>query len=224
MAVNQNRYLNIAYYTELQRRMIDIFRYVSCHERNFNTYSIILESLFVDTGAFFDSLCQTLIRTRVSNGQPFKQESIVANLAKKVSGKDNFNISNYRDLLEGDFTLSAKEVNLNPYEDMFFAYPTNYRPDKVTGYLFAPFKEWANNESLPWWKAFTDLKHDRVQNFRAATLGNVIYALAAVFILLTIYNESDFKEGHVALEIYDLFLPKYWQWKGRKMPGQFTWL
>ena len=68
--------LHVAYFTELQRRLLDIFRYVSCHKDNFDAYSIIIESLLTDSGSFFDSLCQTLIRTRSSSGHHFRQESL----------------------------------------------------------------------------------------------------------------------------------------------------
>jgi hypothetical protein len=87
-----------------------------------------------------------------------------------------------------------------------------------------PFKEWATpGSSSPWWRAFTHLKHDRLTNFREATFGNCVYALAADFVLLTLSNEHEFKDGHVSPEVYDLFFPKYWTWKGRVMPGVFTW-
>jgi hypothetical protein len=101
--------LDLPYYVELQRRMVDIFRYVSCHERNFATYSVILESLLIDTCSFFDSLCQTLIREKSLAGHVFKQESGIDDFSKKVSGgKADFNFRDYRELLEGDFVLSTR--------------------------------------------------------------------------------------------------------------------
>lgn len=215
--------LDIPYYIELQRRMFDILRYVSCHEKNFDTYSVILESLLIDTCSFFDSLCQTLIREKSLAGCTFKQESLVDSFKKKVSGNAEFNFGDYRELLEGDFVLSTKEVNLNPYEDALYSNPMHYLPDKVSGHLIVPFKEWATGSSSPWWKAFTDLKHDRMINFREAKLRNVIHSLAAVFIILTLRNETEFKAGSVSLELYDLFFPKYWTFKGRVSVMNFMW-
>lgn len=215
--------LDIQYYIELQRRMFDIFRYVSCHERNFDTYSVMLESLLIDACSFFDSLCQTLIREKSLAGWTFKQESMVSDFKKKVSGKSEFNFGDYRELLEGDFALSTKEVNLNQYEDALYSNPVHYSPDKISGHLIVPFKEWAAGSSSPWWKAFTDLKHDRMSNFREAKLRNVINSLAAVFIILTLRNESEFKAGSVSLELYDLFFPKYRTFKGRVSVMNFMW-
>jgi hypothetical protein len=216
--------MDIPYYIELQRRMFDIFRYVSCHERNFETHSVILESLLVDTCSFFDSLCQTLIRERSGAGHVFKQQSHIGDFEGKLSGSSEFNFGDYRTLLEGDLVLSKKEVNLNPYEDALYSNPINYAPDKIAGYPIVPFKEWATDPGRSlWWRAFTALKHDRLQNFHQAVLRHVIYALAAVFIILTLRNETEFKAGRITPELYDLFVPKYWTFKGRVMPGIFMW-
>jgi hypothetical protein len=218
-----NQQLEIAYYMELQRRIFDIFRYVSCHEANFGTYSIILESVLVDAGSFFDSECQTFIRHLASNGYTFKAEANVKDFRRKGEGKDNFNFADYRTLLESDFRVSTMEVNLNPYDDAFFANPAQHIPDKVNGYLLSPFKDWSTGSSSFWWSAFTDLKHDRLSNFRNATLGAVVHTMAAVFVILSINNESAFKQGQISTAAYDLFLPKYWKWKGRVMPGNLMW-
>lgn len=167
-----NQQLEIAYYMELQRRIFDIFRYVSCHENNFNTYSIILESVLVDAGSFFDSECQTLIRHLATNGHKFAGQNNIKDFGRKVEAKDNFNFGDYRMLLEAHFKISSMVVNLNPYEDAYFGNPTQYSPDKVSGYVVSPFSDWAKADTPSfWWKAFTDLKHDRLSNFRNATLG-----------------------------------------------------
>jgi hypothetical protein len=47
---------DVSYYVFLQRRLYDIFSYVSCHIGNFDTHSIQIESLLVDVCSFFDSL------------------------------------------------------------------------------------------------------------------------------------------------------------------------
>lgn len=215
--------LDIPYYIELQRRILDIFRYVSCHERNFDTYSVILESLLIDTCSFFDSSCQTLIREKSLAGHGFKQEPQVADFKKKVSGSKEFNFADYRQLLEVEFVLSTKKVNLNPYEDALYSNPMHYLPDAISGYIIEPFAEWAAGSASPWWNAFTGLKHNRLSNFREARMRNVIHSLAAVFIILTLRKEAEFKAGSVSLELYELFFPKYWTFKGRVSVMNFMW-
>ena len=141
-----------------------------------------------------------------------------------MKGKDDFNFADYRKLLEGDFILSTKAVNVNPYEDAFYSNPMPYLPNAVAGHLISPFDEWgAGNKSSPWWKAFTELKHDRISNFRKASLRNALYSLAATFIILTFRHEAEFKAGSVSLELYDLFFPKYWTFKGRVAVMNFMW-
>jgi hypothetical protein len=214
--------MDIPYYIELQRRMIDIFRYVSCHEDNFGTYSVVLESLLVDACSFFDSLCQTFIREKSQTGYTFKQES--RDFKKKVEGKEGmFNCGDYRALLEDDFGLSKHELNLNRYDDSLCLNPMQSSPDQMSGYRIVPFRAWANNDLLPWWEAFTHLKHDRLTNYRAANLGNAIYSLAGAFVILALRNESEFKAGSVPPELYDLFFPKYWKSSGRLFPGTLKW-
>jgi hypothetical protein len=219
--------LDIPYYLELQRRMFDIFRYVSCHEKNFDTYSVVLESLLVDACSFFDSMCQTFIREQSLAGHTFKKQSETKRFTEKASGKEEFNFGDYRALLEDDYALSNREINLNPYEDALYSNPMHYSPDQISGYLVSPFKEWAVSGSgigSPWWQAFTALKHDRLRNFREAKLKNAIDSLAAAFMILTLRNETEFKAGTVPSDLYDLFFPKYWTFKGRLFPGIVTWL
>jgi len=206
------------------RVMFDIFRYISCHQRNFDTYSVTLESLLVDTCSFFDSLCQTFIRETSRTGVVFKQESQIDNFKKKVNGSAEFNFGDYRTLLEVQFVLSKAAVNLNPYDDALYLNPLSYHPDKLSGFAVLPFEEWAReNAPSAWWKAFTDLKHDRLSNFQQAKMRNVIYALAAVYVILTFRNEADFKAGKVAAELYNLFVPKYWAFKGRVTASVYMW-
>jgi hypothetical protein len=220
-----NPLLDIPYYLELQRRTVDIFRYVSCHEKNFDTYSVTLESLLTDSCSFFDSLCQSFIRDKSKAKVAFKRESDVPDFKKKVDHDNaNFNCGDYRILLESQFGFSAWEVNLNPYEEAFYFNPVRYSPNEIRGYLIGPFKEWATTGKSPlWWVAFTGLKHNRIRNLHDANLRNVLHSLAAVYIVLTIRNETEFKMGMVSLELYDLFFPKYWTYKGRVSVMNFMW-
>lgn len=203
--------------------MFDIFRYVSCHEKNFATYSVSLESLLVGTCSFFDSQCQTFIREKSAAKYAFRQEANVPQFVNKVSGRTNFNCGEYRELLEADFALSKRTVNLNPYEDKMYLNPLSYAPDAVSGYSISPFKEWAAGTSPFWWDAFTNLKHDRLKHRQEATLRSAIYALAAAFVILTLSNEKDFKEGHITPELYDLYFPQYWTFRGRVGLMGFLW-
>ena len=73
---------NLIYYIDLQRRLQDIFLYVSCYEENFNVYSIKIESLIIDTCSFFDSLCQGFIKSLKTKNHTFKKENEIRNFIK----------------------------------------------------------------------------------------------------------------------------------------------
>jgi hypothetical protein len=223
--------LELDYFHELQRNMTDIFRYVACHEANFGSFSIRIESALIDTAAFFDSVCQDFIRlshvehnVRRETGETgdpytsrFKAAGKVKKFPQKASGNAEFNMGDYRILLEMELNLSHCEVLLRPYQQN---YPTLKCPD---GFRLNPFTQWAKEEKLPWWEAFTKLKHDRINNFQEATLGNAINALAATFIVLSFKYEEDFRGGLLFRETYDLFHPLYWEKAGSIVPVVPMW-
>lgn len=212
---------DVTYYLELQRRLFEIFLYVSCHEDNFGTFSIKLESLFVDICSFLDSLCQTVIRELGSTGHRFKAENSVKSLRDKMSGAEHFDFGDYRGLLEGDFLLSTKELVLNPFEGSLHAF--GGQSVSIQGPRIKPFSEWATGKSPDWWRAFTKLKHDRLANARESTLKNVILSLAATFVVLAYRNEGMFKAGSVNAQVYHLFMPTYWDFKDYAFKGQPMW-
>jgi hypothetical protein len=58
-----------------------------------------------------------------------------------------------------------------------------------------PFKAWENREyhTLPWYKAYNDVKHNRHEHFSDANFGNLISSLAALAILLSAqFKDHDF--------------------------------
>jgi len=219
--------LDVPYYIELQRRFEDISLYISYHESNFGTYSIRIENLFVDICAFFDSLCQTFIRNLVMKGHDFIQKGNVKDFDSKITKKNKFNIVDYYWLLNTNFKLADRFLNLNIYEDNFYDNPQRGLPDSVHGYFVHPYKEWCNAAyyPLPHWKAFTELKHDRLSNMKVATFLNTINALGAVYIILTLKNEEQFFSGYISEELYKIFFPKYrdWKWRGRLGSGNILW-
>ncbi|WP_018343404.1 hypothetical protein [Cytophaga aurantiaca] len=216
------RQLDTPYYLELQRRFKDIILYVSCHQDNFETYSIKIENLFVDTCAFFDSLCQTLITDMTVSGHSFSNSLSVKNFSDKISGTEFFNMADYKTLLEREFTMSEKEVNLNIYEDYFFGNP-QFLSRPVNGFKIKPFDNWETGGGLKWWTAYTKLKHNRLSNIKEATLEQTISSLGATFIILSLRNEVDFKNGKISIELYEVFYPLYWEFKGKVGTGITMW-
>ena len=53
-----------------------------------------------------------------------------------------------------------------------------------------PWEEWANGQSPFWWRAYTDVKHQRDTQFRQANLKNMLNAVAGLFVAcLFLYKE-----------------------------------
>lgn len=216
--------LDFPYYLELQKRLEELFLYVSCHEKNFNTHSIKIENLFVDNCAFFESLCQSFIIEKVEEGYQFRFKNNITDFDKKVRGEKHFSIVDYRMILDKEFNLSEKELNLNTYEDLYFGNPQGIDlPAKINGYKIKPLNDWALDKNPQWWLSFTKLKHNRLKNIKQATLKNLINSVGATYLVITLKNEDKFKKGKVSEELYNVFYPKYWTFKGRVSVGIVRW-
>lgn len=216
--------LDFPYYLELQKRLEEAFLFVACNEKNFGTHSIKIENLFVDNCAFFESLIQSFVLELYHSGHKFIYQSQITDFQKKIDGHKHFSIADYRVLLENEFDLAKKELNLNSYEEDYFGNPQAIiLPAKINGYKIRPLEKWNDNKNPLWWNAFTKLKHNRLKNIKRATLKNLINSVGATFLILTIKNEKQFKLGKVPEEIYNVFYPKYWTFKGRASRGVVKW-
>jgi hypothetical protein len=209
--VDRGGYLNVGYYDELQKRLFDVFLYVSCDNRNFGTFSITLVSVFLDAASFFDSLAQTFIRSHVVAGNQFKAESKIDDFRRKIDGNSFFTMDDYRRLLEAEFLFSDKVLNLNTHGDDFYSPPTACFRDPARCFDVKPFAAWSLDKNPEWWRAFTRVKHDRIQHMEQATLGNTIEAYGAVLVVLTFLHQKFMKSHTRALDTYRLFTPRYWK-------------
>lgn len=215
-------HLDIQYYIELQKRLKEIFLFVSCNKENNDVYSIKIENLFVDSCAFFDSLSQTFIRE--------KREMISEKTAKeikkfnpKISGKEHFNMGDYRLILEELFQMSEKEIILNSYDEDFREFKKFRGLKEGEGYRIKPLAEWKEGKAPEWWNNFTSLKHDRLKNIKLANFESLIDSLGTVFVILAYRNEAAFKSGEIPDEVYDVFYPTFWTKKAMLLSGKPTW-
>lgn len=204
-------HLDVSQYLEFQKRVLALFPHISCRTENFQTFSTVLVSVLVDAGSLFDSLAQTFIRHCAFSGISFRAAGSVRDFQKKINVEKFFTMEDYRVLLEEQFEMSAKALNLNVYDDDFYSYPTRCLHDASHRFELRPFKEWSEDRSLPWWNAFTALKHDRSTNLTKATLENTLLATAGAFVLLTVFHEAYLKKRFRGLDLLKLFTPLYWK-------------
>src|SRR5262252_9975548 len=102
---------DLIYYIDLQRRLQDVFLYVSCDEDNFNVYSVKIEGILIETCSFFDSLCQVFIQNLIKKNHKFTKENEIEEIHKKLDTQNrrkHFNIQDYEKLLNVDFYLHDK--------------------------------------------------------------------------------------------------------------------
>jgi hypothetical protein len=212
-------HLEVGYYSELQKRLIGLFQTVACDQRNFGTFSVVMASIFLDSASYLDSLAQNLIRAYASAGKTFKSAGSVRDYAKKLQGDLHFNMADYRCLLDVEFGLSAKEVNLNCHGGDYYGSPTACLAESAARFPMSPFAEWSSGQSPAWWKAFTDVKHDRIKHGNKATLENTLLSMAAVVVVLVEYRPRYMRESAAGLDAFRLFTPLYWKISASRMAG-----
>jgi len=68
------------------------------------------------------------------------------------------------------------------------------------GEIIEPFANWNTTrpaQSLEWWQAYNEVKHNRVAQMKKASLKNVLYSLCALCLLeMKHYEEFDKAKGH----------------------------
>ncbi len=201
------RPIEAPYFLELQSRLLEIFKYVSCHKDNFNTYSIKIENLFVNVCAFYDSLAQALIRHLHSEGHVFT--STVSDFTKKMDGDKEMNFKDYRYLLINEFDMKEMEINLNVYEEGYIPNAVRLPIEPIENFLFKPYGKVTSGGAQKWWRAFTKLKHDRLENIAHAKLKYLIDAMGATYILLTFKQKDAFVNATLPPEIFKVFYPSH---------------
>jgi hypothetical protein len=82
-----------------------------------------------------------------------------------------------------------KTANINHYRDLLT--PLHVAEAEVAFtfwnpslHWFTPFRAWASSQPLSWYRAYNDVKHDRVRQFSAASLANVLLAVSGLFVCL----------------------------------------
>jgi hypothetical protein len=69
---------------------------------------------------------------------------------------------------------------------------------------FEPWKGWTQEESPPWWKAYNQVKHDRLQSSRDGNLGNVLNAVAGLGVIMGFFGTHLFPKWNFTGELFDL--------------------
>jgi hypothetical protein len=141
-------------YRLLEDDLIEIFDYVEPVDANKLAYSHRIYQLLLRACTEFEANAKAVLR---ANG---------------YSKSSNFNIIDYHKL--------EAACRLSEYGVMTPVWSGARR-------VFEPFKAWQSSGAytpLGWYQAYNDTKHNRTSSFPAANFGNVLDAVAGVFIVL----------------------------------------
>lgn len=81
----------------------------------------------------------------------------------------------------------ARRGNIDDYRAVLTAHPLQLATTSVFvpryGMEFKPWDNWASNCNPDWWRSYNNVKHQRDQYFKEATLKNALNALGALLLL-----------------------------------------
>lgn len=160
----------------IQKDVIDLFDYIEPADSNEKCYSYRIHSLLLRLCIEFEDNAKAIL---YENGFEKKDKS-----GKPV----RLNISDFK-MIESTHYLSMFEVRLP-----FWSGNNGERK---------PFLDWKNGKnSLGWYEAYNDIKHDRRQKFIQANFSHLIDAYCGLVVLLTSqFGQNDFVPRPVLLAL-----------------------
>jgi len=86
--------------------------------------------------------------------------------------------------------------NINKYQDIITEVIPKFHESKVSmpkfGKNFCPWSNWSLPHCSPdWWQGYNKVKHERIRHFQKANLKNTLNAMAALCLLLVLYQSSE---------------------------------
>lgn len=167
-------------FSYIQQDILSLFESIEPSDINCPTYSFRIHSLLMRTCIEVEANFKAILKENIYN-------PIIKNGANAGQPRldHTWNIK--------DFKIINKTHHLDEYkiELPFWAGPGKERQ---------PFKEWKTTDSLPWYKAYNECKHDRLKNFPKANLGNLIDAYCGLFVLLSAqFRTESFSPGDISL-------------------------
>lgn len=158
----------LRWYERLELSVLEYSEHVPLVQANDNLESPFLVSCLMDAGGLIDSLFREL----VDDSKPIK---------KKLKLKRDYNIDDFRHCF-------SSRLNLPNMKSILLQSPPRY---------LSPFSTWATATSEAeylnpdWWKAYNNLKHDRLTFIKKGTLGAALNALCALHQLLARFPKRE---------------------------------
>ena len=153
-------------YKSLEEDFMKYLRFVPLTDEHDEVWSLYLGDLLIRTGSILDSFFRRAI---------FSPELDTATNIKKYRTLDDLriNMGTYREVFDPFYGLSSKNIHeLRTFKSL------------------TPFFSWSSNKSPDWWEAYNNVKHDRFENKKEATLKSTLNALGGVFLLNVMHLET----------------------------------
>lgn len=182
------------HFLAIDRDFFNLNQYIELVEDNDKTYSVKLMSLYMIICSEIDSIGKALARKSTNK---LKDDCDITEWFYYIQNKctvinfDDMSLLNREDKKE--FKIDEFEVNflgnrkIIPWK--------NFKSCKKKNSKNKVYFEWEYKEDMfEWWKNHNDVKHKRTEldkngnmNYRKASLGNVIYAFSALYVLELAY-------------------------------------
>lgn len=157
----------------LQDDLKDLFNYIEPADTNQQTFSLRVQQLLMRACVEVEANCTAVL---LENGY------------QKPKREGSLNCGDYR-LLNHTHRLAAYEVSV----------PGWHGSEGIR----RPFANWDNPmDTLPWYQAYNQSKHDRHNNFSKATFRHLVDAVGGLLVLLTAqFGDEDFSSGDRCLAL-----------------------
>jgi hypothetical protein len=166
----------------LQEDIKSLFNYIEPSDINLPTFSFKIHELLIRTCLEIEANFKAILRENIYT-PVFKR-------GKKEGQAKTEDLWNMKDYIKINEThhLDNYEVEL-PF----------WRGEKNQ---YKPFENWSNSNSLKWYQAYNETKHDRHKNFETANFENLIKAFCGLFVVLSSqFHCESFSTGGSVLEI-----------------------
>ncbi len=155
-------------YILLEKRMIELSDYVSIHPRNFSVFSNQFISMYLTICSEVDSVADEFCKMI------------------GIEEKQRYGINNKINII------------LNKYDNIrSWRCATKFPNEEIN---IVPFAKFSVDKSADWWQAYNNVKHKRTElngqqyNYELANLKNILFALAALYLLLYKIREEAAKD------------------------------
>lgn len=149
------------YYLYLENKFLEATQYVHLSPDNYKCYSYEYNSLLITTSTEFENILKIIYK---SYGNPLTTTDRHSNRELFSQIKDKLFIHVTHNTLPEVSIINSSQMVFKPFDSFFSA-----------------------DTSQTWWECYTNVKHWRIEKFTEANMENVLMALAAVFILDSLF-------------------------------------